>query len=50
MPETDLSSFTLKFSYNDDLDKRRDIIFPAEQLKQAESKSLNEALYKMAAH
>ena len=50
MPETDLSSFNLKFSYNDALDIRRDIIFPAEHLKQAESESLNEALYKMAAH
>ena len=50
MPEDDLDSFYFSFTYKDAKNNVRKIEYPAKLLKQAEGESLNEALYKMAAH
>ena len=55
MPEAQLSTFRLSFTYDDPEDqnepkKRKEIEFLANNMKQVDGQSLNQALYKMAAH
>ena len=50
MPEDELATFRMEFTYHDEAGKAKTLFMDYGKLQQADSESLHEALYKMAAH